>query len=65
MSYEHDIFLSHARGSWADYVHYKFLPRLEAQLEAQVGSLSVSVDYQISLGRNGIRISNDEWLAPE
>jgi hypothetical protein len=50
MSYEHDIFLSYARGSWTDYVRHKFLPRLEALLEAEVGSLNISVDYQIQPG---------------
>jgi hypothetical protein len=51
MNYEHDIFLSYARGElWTPYVRDIFLPRLVAQLEAEVGGLNVSVDHEILPG---------------
>jgi hypothetical protein len=51
MNYEHHIFLSYARGDlWTPWVKDRFLPRLIAYLESEVGELDVSVDHQIRAG---------------
>lgn len=51
MNYEHHIFLSYARGDlWTPWVKDRFLPRLRAYLESEIGELEISVDHQIGAG---------------